>query len=118
MSLAISATGLKSSSSRFALHTAALRTRALRHMKQLLNRKATPGLAAHTNKAPMRVRVFANDRSVRFAGSHSDRPFGGLRASAGRSIINPVILLEIGLIVALVAFFIAIDLYVRGCENL
>jgi hypothetical protein len=29
-----------------------------------------------------------------------------------------MILLEIGLIVAIAAFFIAMDLYVRGCENL
>jgi hypothetical protein len=29
-----------------------------------------------------------------------------------------VILLEIGLMVAIVAFFIAIDLYVRGCEHI
>jgi hypothetical protein len=29
-----------------------------------------------------------------------------------------VILLEIGLLVAVVAFFFAIDLYVRGCEHI
>jgi hypothetical protein len=29
-----------------------------------------------------------------------------------------VILLEIGLLVAIVAFFFAIDLYVRGCEKI
>jgi hypothetical protein len=29
-----------------------------------------------------------------------------------------VILLEIGLIVAIVIFFVAIDLYVRGCERI
>ena len=29
-----------------------------------------------------------------------------------------VILLEIGLIVAIVVFFFAIDLYVRGCEHI
>jgi hypothetical protein len=29
-----------------------------------------------------------------------------------------VIVLEIGLIVAIAAFFVAIDLYVRGCEKI
>jgi hypothetical protein len=29
-----------------------------------------------------------------------------------------VILLEIGLVVAIAAFFVAIDLYVRGCEHI
>jgi hypothetical protein len=29
-----------------------------------------------------------------------------------------VILLEIGLVVAIIAFFVAIDLYVRGCEHI
>jgi hypothetical protein len=29
-----------------------------------------------------------------------------------------VILLEIGLVVAIAAFFVAIDLYVRGCERI
>jgi hypothetical protein len=29
-----------------------------------------------------------------------------------------VILLEIGLVVAIVAFFIVMDLYVRGCEKI
>jgi hypothetical protein len=29
-----------------------------------------------------------------------------------------VIVLEIGLVVALVAFFVIIDLYVRGCEQI
>jgi hypothetical protein len=31
---------------------------------------------------------------------------------------SSVILLEIGLIVAVVIFFVAIDLYVRGCEHI
>ena len=31
---------------------------------------------------------------------------------------EPVILLEIGLIAAIVIFFIAADLYVRGCEKI
>jgi hypothetical protein len=29
-----------------------------------------------------------------------------------------VIVLEIGLLVAIAAFFVAIDLYVRGCEKI
>jgi hypothetical protein len=48
----------------------------------------------------------------------SAHPFGGLPAPAMRPYAGYVILLESGLIVAIVVFFIAIDLYVRGCEKI
>jgi hypothetical protein len=35
-----------------------------------------------------------------------------------RPIVIRMILLEIGLLVAIAAFFVAIDAYVRGCEHL
>lgn len=45
-------------------------------------------------------------------------PFGGLRALGAGDMLRIVILLEIGLIVALVIYFVAMDLYIRGCEKL
>jgi hypothetical protein len=33
-------------------------------------------------------------------------------------MVDGVILLEIGLVVAVAAFFLIIDLYVRGCEKI
>jgi len=47
-----------------------------------------------------------------------DHPFGGLPACRDGYILIAVILLEIGLLVAIVAFFIVLDLYVRGCEKI
>jgi hypothetical protein len=45
----------------------------------------------------------------------SDRRLPG---TCARLYASSVILLEIGLIVAIVAYFIAMDLYVRGCDKL
>jgi hypothetical protein len=48
--------------------------------------------------------------------NRTDHPFGGLPAMHRSLYARRVILLEIGLLVAIIAFFIVLDLYVRGCE--
>jgi hypothetical protein len=49
-------------------------------------------------------------------------PFGSsvrrLTAWIGQAYCESVILLEIGLLAAIVVFFIVADLFVRGCEKL
>jgi hypothetical protein len=50
------------------------------------------------------------------------RPFGSsvrrITSVVSKVYAGAVILLEIGLTVAVVVFFVAIDLYVRGCEKI
>jgi hypothetical protein len=50
-------------------------------------------------------------------GVRSDRPFGGSRRPSSRFILAPM-MLEIGLLAAIVIFFVVTDLYVRGAEKI
>ncbi len=47
-----------------------------------------------------------------------DHPFGGYRSCRTERIVSGVILLEIGLVIAALAGFAILDLYVRGCDSI
>jgi hypothetical protein len=50
-------------------------------------------------------------------GVRSDRPIGGSRRPSSGAILAPM-MLEIGLLAAIVIFFVVTDLYVRGAEQI